>query len=163
MRRLLATLLLLTACSTRPTLNRPEGLGTTSLAIEPRTNGYRITATGGLLRFVNRGDSKIRYHAAPELVFSPTGQLISATEDSLTLDPGLRVPVFLKSTFSVCSDGVASYREESGKQQKVGRLTLTYFPKADKLKSLENGFLEATPEAGEPVDIVPDGNGESCR
>lgn len=155
--------LILTACGSRPVVTKPEGLGQTSLSFESRGDTFKITVTGGYLRFINLSDNKVRYHAAPELSFSGTGQIISATDNSLTLQPALQVPAFLKQNLSVCSDGVTTYRDDVGRRVRIGRMTLVYFPHADKLTSLENGFFEATTEAGEPVILAPDGRGESCQ
>lgn len=160
---ILMLMTLISACGSRAPVTRPEGLGTTSVSFSSVNNGFKLVATGGYFRFANLGDDKIRYHPAPELTFGATGQAISATDDSLTLQPRLQVPGFLRATFSMCSDGVASYREESGRRVIIARVSLVYFPQADKLKSLENGFFEATAEAGEPVTLAPDGLGESCQ
>ncbi len=155
--------MILTACGTRSVVTKPEGLGQTSLSFESRGDTFKVTVTGGYLRFNNLSENKVRYHAAPELTFSGAGQIISATDSSLTLQPALQLPAFLKQNLSVCSDGVTTYRDDVGRRVRIGRITLVYFPHADKLSALENGFYEATAEAGEPVTLAPDGRGESCQ
>ena len=128
--------------------------------MEARSNGFKLSASAGFFKFINHKDQRVVYHASPELIFTPSGQVAAAADNSLALDPSLVVSSPQKSTVLVCPDGIVTIRGESGKQTKIGRLLLSWFDHPDKLKSVENGFLEATPEAGEPLSFAPVSDGQ---
>ena len=152
--------LLLTACSSRPAVLIPTGAENARITLETRGNGFLLTATAGLIKLVNRKENRVVYHAAPEMIFTPSGQVASAEDNSLTLEPTLVVSSPQKSTLKVCADGTLTIREENGKQAILGKLLLTWFPHPDKLKSDDKGFLTATPESGEPQTLSPQGAGQ---
>ena len=157
----LLTCLFLACCTSRPNLSLPPGAETATLRLDPLVNGFKLTATGAFIKLVNRKDNRTVYAAAPEMVFSPNGQVAAAADNSLTLDPALVVSSPQKTTLRLCDDGTLTIRSESGKQSVLGKLLLTWFPHPDKLKTGANDFLEATPEAGEPQSFSPQGQG-SC-
>lgn len=155
MKRLGWVLLVLMGCSGRPAVNLPAGAETATLSLESRSNGFKLTATAGLLKLVNRADDRTVYTDAAELIFTPSGQVAASADNSLTLDPLLVVSAPQKSTLRVCADGTVTIRDESGKQSQLGKILLTWFPHPEALKTVANGFREATAEAGEPQTFSP--------
>lgn len=151
--------LLLAACTSRPNVTLPAGAESATVRLDPLSNGFKLTATGGLIKLVNRKDDRTVYAAAPEMVFTPSGQVAAAADNSLTLDPSLVVSSPQRSTLRLCDDGTVTIRSESGKQSVLGKLLLIWFPHPDKLKTGANDFFEATPEAGEPQSFSPQGKG----
>lgn len=158
--RILIFSFMLLACSSRTAPVVPAGAENARITLEARSNGFLLTATGGLIKLVNRKENRVVYHASPEMIFSPSGQVASAEDNSLTLEPTLVVSSPQKATLRVCADGTVTIREENGKQAMLGKLLLTWFPHPDKLKDDGKGFLTATPEAGEPQTLSPQGAGQ---
>ncbi|PKL74828.1 MAG: hypothetical protein CVV27_18510 [Candidatus Melainabacteria bacterium HGW-Melainabacteria-1] len=158
---LMLSSLLLGACSARPSQSAgPEG---SNLEMELRSNGFRLLATGGMLKFVQLSDQRVRYHPNPELAFSPTGQVVSAADNALMLDPSISAAGFQRQTLNVCSDGIVTIRDESGRLIKIGRILLTRFAEPAQLLAHENGFFEATAAAGTPQTFAPLGEGQTCQ
>lgn len=134
-----------------------------SLTMESRSsNSFKLTTSAGYFKLSNRQDGLTRYHQAPELIISPSGQVAAVADNRLALDPTLVVTASQQQTLVVCPDGIVSIRDESGRQSKIGRVLLVNFAHPDKLKALENGFFEATPESGEAQSFAPDGEGKPC-